>query len=73
MYKDLQSRPLYAQGVIKMVNVVISHCCFAEDGTDLIISVCCKRSILIFSQSTNQILNWWHCHCCSRFYAKAAY
>ena len=51
--RDLQ---LYAQVVIRTVNVVILRCCFAEDGTDLFISACCTCSTLIFPPSTNQIL-----------------
>ena len=39
---------LYAQDVIKTVNIVISHCCFAEDGTDLVICACYTCSTLIF-------------------------
>ena len=58
--KDLR---LYAQVVIKTINVVISRCCFAEDGTDLFISACRTCSSLIFPHSTNQILNLWHCRC----------
>ena len=34
--------------VIKTVNIVISRCCFAEDGTDLFIIACHTCSTLIF-------------------------
>ena len=61
--KDL---PLYGQVVIKTVNVIISRCFFAEDGTDLFIRACCTCSTLSFSYSTNQILNLWRCGCCCR-------
>ena len=50
----------------KTVNEVISRCCFAEDGTDLFISACRTCSTLIFTRSTNQILNLWRCRCRSR-------
>ena len=33
---------------IKMVNVVISSCCFAEDGTDLFIRACRTCSTIFF-------------------------
>ena len=39
---------LYAQVVIKKVNIVISRCCFGEDGTDLFINACRTCSTLIF-------------------------
>ena len=39
----------------------ISRCCFAEDGTDLFIIACRKRTTLVFPHSTNQILNSWRC------------
>ena len=42
---------------IKTVKVVISRCCFAEDGTDLFIRACRTCSTIIFPHSTNQILN----------------
>ena len=56
----------YAQVVIKTVNEVISRCCFAEDGMDLFISACRACSTLIFTRSTNEILNLWRCRCRSR-------
>ena len=43
--------------MIKTVNEVISRCCFAADGTDSFISACRTCSTLIFTRSTNQILN----------------
>ena len=43
--------------------MVISRCCFADDGTDLLISVCRTCSTLVFRHSTNQILNLWR-SCC---------
>ena len=43
--------------------MVISRCCFADDGTDLFISVCRTCSTLVFLHSTNQILNLWR-SCC---------
>ena len=46
--------------------MVISRCCFAEDGTDLFISACGTCCPLIFPHSTNQILNLWRCRCLSR-------
>ena len=39
---------LYAQVVIKTVNIVMSRCCFAEDGTDLFIIACLTWSTLVF-------------------------
>ena len=33
--------------VTKTINVVISRCCFEEDGTDLFISACCTCSTII--------------------------
>ena len=39
---------LFARVLIKTVNVVISPCCFAEDGTDLIVGACRTCSTLIF-------------------------
>ena len=39
---------LYAQVVIKTVNIIISRCCLAEDGTDLFISACHTCSTLVF-------------------------
>ena len=56
----------FSQVVIKTVNEVISRCCFAEDGTALLISACCMCSTLMFTRSTNQILNLWRCRCRSR-------
>ena len=56
----------YAQFVIKTVNEVILPCCFAEDGTALFISACCTCSTLIFTRSTDQILNLWRCRWRSR-------
>ena len=44
--------------MIKTVNVVISRCCFAENGTDLFIRACRTCSTIIFSHSTNQILKF---------------
>ena len=58
--KDLR---LYAQVVIKTLNVVISRCCFAEYGTDLFISACRTCSTLIFPHSTSQVLNLYPCRC----------
>ena len=37
---EIQDLRLKAQVVIKTVDVVISRCCFAEEGTDLFISAC---------------------------------
>ena len=56
----------YAQVVIKTVSEAISRCCFAEDGRDLFISACRTCSMLIFTRSTNQILNLWRCRRRSR-------
>ena len=39
--------------------MVISCCCFAEDGTELFLSACRTCSTLIFPRSANQSL-----HCC---------
>ena len=58
--KDL---PLYAEVVIKTVNVVILRCCFPEDGTDLFRSACLTCSTLIFPHWTNQVLNLCRCRC----------
>ena len=52
---------LYAQIVIKTVNIVISRCCFAENGTHLFKRACRTCSRLIFPHSTNQILYLWRC------------
>ena len=38
---------LYAEVVIKTVNVVISRCCFAEEDTDLFISEGGKGGVMI--------------------------
>ena len=54
------------QVFINTVNVVISRCCFAEDGTDLFIRACRTWSTIIFPRSTNQILNLRRCLCRSR-------
>ena len=52
---------LLAQVLVKTANAVISHCCFAEDGTELFESASRMRSILIFPRSTNQILHLRRC------------
>ena len=43
---------VYTQVDIKTVNIVISRCCFAEDGTDLFIIACHTWSTLIFLTRT---------------------
>ena len=48
----------FASKNINTVNVVISRCCLAEDGTDLFIRACCTCSTIIFPYSTSQILNY---------------
>ena len=45
------------------MNVIISRCCFADDGTDLFISMRRTCSTLVFLHPTNQILNLWR-SCC---------
>ena len=56
---------------LKLPNVVISRCCFAENGTELFLSswhTCCT---LIFSLSTNQNLSLRRCRCQAVVDAKA--
>ena len=43
---------------IKTVNVIISCCCLAEDGTDFFIRACCTCSTIMFPLSTSQTLNY---------------
>ena len=61
----------YAYVVVKTAIVVISRCCFAEDGTKLCSSACRTCSTLIFYHSTNQILNLWRRYslCCRGCYS----
>ena len=54
----IKDSELYAQIVIKTVNVVISRCCFVEDGTDLLITASRTCITLIFPRSTNQTFNF---------------
>ena len=63
---------MYAQVVIKTVNILISRCCFAEDGTDLFISACHADSTLISLTRPIKFFYLWRCRCRCRRRCKSS-